>query len=385
MSIPLTVNGVTIQFPSQFDKNWAAPVDNWAIAVTNALKPLTGGFLTLSPNPSSGISFANATNTGFLALTVNGSNQLTFNGAPIGASAALTNGHIYVGNVTNNPADVAMTGDVTISNTGVTTLGALKVSDSQIATLAGIAFTKLASTSPYFWYVANSTGVLSPMGVTASRVVITDANGLPSASTVTPTELGYVSGVTSAIQSQFATVNSTFLPVAGGTMSGNISMASNKITALANGSAVGDAVSYGQLRILQVVNATHAVEFDTASASFVTTGLTANITPTSASSKIFIIATGTLASNSNSSGKRVAATISGTTSGDIGGIPGIAATDLSSAGGIGITPCTLTYLDSPGTTATQTYSVKIKIIDSPTTAQWGTGGTLQSITLFEIA
>ena len=385
MSIPLTVNGVTIQFPSQFDKNWAAPVDNWAIAVTNALKPLTGGFLTLSPNPSSGISFANATNTGFLALTVNGSNQLTFNGAPIGASAALTNGHIYVGNVTNNPADVAMTGDVTISNTGVTTLGALKVSDSQIATLAGIAFTKLASTSPYFWYVANSTGVLSPMGVTASRVVITDANGLPSASTVTPTELGYVSGVTSAIQSQFATVNSTFLPVAGGTMSGNISMASNKITALANGYAVGDAVSYGQLRILQVVNATHAVEFDTASASFVTTGLTANITPTSASSKIFIIATGTLASNSNSSGKRVAATISGTTSGDIGGIPGIAATDLSSAGGIGITPCTLTYLDSPGTTATQTYSVKIKIIDSPTTAQWGTGGTLQSITLFEIA
>src|ERR1035441_4244100 len=38
-----------------------------------------------------------------------------------------------------------------------------------------------------------------------------------------------------------------FLPVVGGTMSGAIAMGSNKGTGLANGSASGDAVAYGQL------------------------------------------------------------------------------------------------------------------------------------------
>jgi hypothetical protein len=241
MSVPLTINGVTFQYPQQFDKNWGPTLTNWSIAVTNALKPLTGGFLSL-PYPSSGIVFENSTNTGTLPLTVNSSNQLTFNGIPIGATASLTNGHIYVGNITNNPADVAMTGDVTISNTGVTTLGALKVSNSNIATLAGIALTKLAPTTAYYWYTANSAGVLTPIGVTASKVVITDANGLPSASSVTPTTLAFLDA-TSSVQTQL----NGLLPLSGGTMSGSISMASNKITSLANGTSNGDAVNFGQL------------------------------------------------------------------------------------------------------------------------------------------
>ena len=244
MSVPLTVGGVTFQYPQQFDRNWGPTLTGWSTAVTNVLAAFPStGVLTLSPYPSSTLNFANATNTGFLALTINGSNQLTFNGTPIGAAAALTDGHVFVGNVSNQPVDVAMTGDVTISDTGVTTLGALKVGNAQIATLAAIALTKLASTSPYFWYVANSAGVLSPIGVTASRAVITDANGLPSASTVTPTELSYLSGVTSSIQSQLG----TYLPLSGGTMSGAISMASNKITSLAAGTNVGDAATFGQL------------------------------------------------------------------------------------------------------------------------------------------
>ena len=202
MSVPLTINGVTYQYPQTGDTNWGPVLTAWSTAVTNALKPLTGGVLTLKPFPNTGVNFANASNTGFLSLTVNGSNQLTFNGVPIGAAASLTNGHIFVGNVSNFPADVAMTGDVTITNTGVTSIGAGKIVDAQINTLAGISFSKLASTSPYFWYTANGAGVLSPIGVTSSSVVVTDANGLPTASTTTPTELNYVSGVTSSIQAQ---------------------------------------------------------------------------------------------------------------------------------------------------------------------------------------
>jgi len=216
MSVPLTINGVTFNYPQEFDTHWGPTLTAWSTAVTNALKPLTGGFLTLSPYPSTGINFANATNTGFIALTINGSNQLTFNGVPIGATTTLTNGHILVGNVSNVPTDVAMSGDITITNTGVTSIGAGKITDSEISTSAGIALTKLASTTAYDWYVANSIGVLTPIAVTASKAVITDANGLPSASSVTSTELGYVSGVTSSIQTQINAITAmNFYPTGG--------------------------------------------------------------------------------------------------------------------------------------------------------------------------
>lgn len=45
--------------------------------------------------------------------------------------------------------------------------------------------------------------------LTASRAVVTDANGKVAASTVTSTELGYVSGVTSAIQTQLNSKQAT--------------------------------------------------------------------------------------------------------------------------------------------------------------------------------
>jgi len=240
MAIPLTINGVTFQYPQQFDKNWGPTLTNWSSAVTNALIqhsgglfPLTGeldfgnvaglkalylksessdlastGFLRMA-NATDALVWRNALNSADLALTVNASNQLTFNGIPIGATVSLTNGHIFVGNPSNNPADVAMSGDMTITNTGITTLGSQTVSDSNISNTAAIAFSKLASTSPYYWYVANAAGVLSPVAVTPSRALITDSNGLPSVSGVTPTELSYVSGVTSSIQSQLNAINSS--------------------------------------------------------------------------------------------------------------------------------------------------------------------------------
>lgn len=43
--------------------------------------------------------------------------------------------------------------------------------------------------------------------ITAARALISDANGIPTQSAVTSTELGYVGGVTSAIQTQINTIN----------------------------------------------------------------------------------------------------------------------------------------------------------------------------------
>ena len=58
---------------------------------------------------------------------------------------ALTDGHIFVGNASNLAADVAMSGDVTISNTGVTAIAAGVIVNADINASAAIAFSKLAA------------------------------------------------------------------------------------------------------------------------------------------------------------------------------------------------------------------------------------------------
>lgn len=54
--------------------------------------------------------------------------------AGTGASSTLTSAHLYVGNGSNIATDVAVTGDVTISNAGVTAIGAGKVTNAMLAT-----------------------------------------------------------------------------------------------------------------------------------------------------------------------------------------------------------------------------------------------------------
>jgi microcystin-dependent protein len=193
MSVPLVINGVTFNYPVQGDGNWGPVLTSWSTAVTNALVPITGGVLTLSPYPNTGVNFANSTNSGFLSLTVNGANQLTFNGTPIGTPATLTNSHIFVGNVSNQPTDVPLSGDATMANTGAMTiannaitsvkLASNAVTDIKVAAGAAIAVNKLAALTP-------------------STAVATDSSGFLVSSSTTATELGYVHGVTSAIQTQ---------------------------------------------------------------------------------------------------------------------------------------------------------------------------------------
>ena len=217
MALSLIINGTAYPFPVQFDKNWAASVDNWAIAVTNALLPISGGFLTLSPFPTNGIKFANSTNTGFLSLNINGSNQLTFNGVPIGATASLTNSHIFVGNVSNQPTDVPLSGDATIINTGLLTISNSAITDAKVSATAAIARTKLASGAFFNWVVNNGSGVLTDIPMVANRAVATDSNALPISSNTTATELGFVNGVTSPIQTQIDNITAQgFVPSGAG-------------------------------------------------------------------------------------------------------------------------------------------------------------------------
>lgn len=76
--------------------------------------------------------------------------------------------------------------------------------NADIHASAAIARSKLAAGTAFRLAVnAVTTGLLTDAAaITASRALISDANGVPTHSAVTATELGYVSGVTSAIQTQ---------------------------------------------------------------------------------------------------------------------------------------------------------------------------------------
>lgn len=80
---------------------------------------------------------------------------------------------------------ITLTGDVTGTGTGsfVTAIGTGVIVNADVNASAGIALSKLAAT-------------------TASRALVSDASGFITAATTTSTEIGYVNGVTSSIQTQ---------------------------------------------------------------------------------------------------------------------------------------------------------------------------------------
>jgi hypothetical protein len=78
-------------------------------------------------------------------------------------------------------------------------------------------------------------------------------------------------------------------------MSGaTIAMGTQKITGLGNGSATTDAAAYGQMKVLQYVTVTTTTGTSTSSSTYQSTNLTLNITPSSVSSKVYVMAFGAI-------------------------------------------------------------------------------------------
>lgn len=284
MSIPLTINGAVFQYPENNDEAWGVDATGWAQAVTNGMLQMAGGSFPLTADVNFGGSFGpvalyyksrsaniatagvvrlsstdaiewrNAANTGNNILTTSG-DVLLYNGASV-VTPALTNTHIFVGNVSNQPADVAMSGDMTIANTGITTikpnltLTSLKSNSANTAasgflrmanSVDGAAWRNTANTGDYSLTVngadqlqfANFGMPIISGPFNSATVAIWSAPtvlgyaGLTS-SAVTTTELGYLSGTTSSVQTQLGGK----LSLTGGTMSGAINMGSNKITGI---------------------------------------------------------------------------------------------------------------------------------------------------------
>jgi hypothetical protein len=132
--------------------------------------------------------------------------------------------------------------------------------------------------------------------------------------------------------------------------------------------------------VLQVVQGTTTTGTTTASASFVTTNLTATITPQSTTSKILIQVTGPIdsaATNSQANG-----TIYRNNTTNLGGAAGF--TNIFSNSGRIIGSLAMNYLDSPATTSATTYTVYINGSNGSSII-FPQGTNLATITLTEIS
>ena len=117
--------------------------------------------------------------------------------------------------------------------------------------------------------------------------------------------------------------------------------------------------------VLQVVNATYATQVSTATNTFITTNLTATITPRSASSKILVLAHVAGIYKTTASGLSVSLRLyRGASS-----IVGFEANGAYSAGGAASSGTSSTaYLDSPATTSATTYTVYFNSSSNAATA-----------------
>ena len=132
------------------------------------------------------------------ALTVSGnatfSGDVTISGDDL-FMATNTSGAALIADVTNfNP--VVISGDISIGTTGTAAIGTGVIVNADVNTSAAIAFSKMEN-------------------LTASRALVSDGSGDVSVSAVTSTEIGYLDGVSSSIQSQLdGKASSSYVPTA---------------------------------------------------------------------------------------------------------------------------------------------------------------------------
>jgi hypothetical protein len=102
-----------------------------------------------------------------------------------GSIVSLQEGYILVGNADDEPVGVPLTGDISITSAGVASIASEVIVNADISSSAMIDPAKLSA-------------------LDINKAVVTNGTGIITAATTTATEIGYVSGVTSNIQTQLA-------------------------------------------------------------------------------------------------------------------------------------------------------------------------------------
>lgn len=243
MSIALVINGVTYDYPEVDDTDWGPDATDWASAVTSGMLQKAGGLFQLLAEVDFGTSFGikslyiksrtanvadagpirlaradainwrNQANSGNLSLSVDASDNLLFNGASV------VNG-VTVGDTAT--IDLTLAGSVLSAD-----IVALSITNAFISASAAIAYSKLnlassivnadiSGSAAIAYSKLNLSGAIVNADIgaaaaiaysklaalTADRALVSDGSGFVSVATTTATEIGYVNGVTSAIQTQ---------------------------------------------------------------------------------------------------------------------------------------------------------------------------------------
>jgi hypothetical protein len=139
----------------------------------------------------------------------------------------------------------------------------------------------------------------------------------------------------------------------------------------------------GAFRILQVVTATSTTNTTTTSTSFVTSNLSASITPSATSSKVLILVTQGAFYNNAANAEIYATIFRGTVAGT--NLATTANVGFATEFPVGVGNVSINFLDSPSTTSAQTYTVGIRSAGGSATANWSYQNSTGIITLLEVS
>jgi hypothetical protein len=134
--------------------------------------------------------------------------------------------------------------------------------------------------------------------------------------------------------------------------------------------------------VIQVVNATYSTETGSSSSTFADTGLSATITPTSATSKIVVFVNMAGCGKSGSTTTLNLRLLRDATA--ISTFEAAGGSNGSSAGNF-IGACSVCYQDAPATTSATTYKVQLSSGSNTSVVYVCTSSSMSTITLMEIA
>lgn len=233
-------------------------------------------------------------------LITDGSGQLSF--ITSAASSLLLANNIRVGDVTNTQAvvDTNATGEVLVDSVTGLTLKTNIIDDTHVDAGAAIALTKLAA-------------------MTTDRVLVSDNLGFITPSGTTTTEIGFVAGVTSAIQTQIDAKQDILTGATSALTNFNLPI-SRALISSPTGKVIDSPVTSAELGHLAGVTSAVQTQIDSKEATI--TGAATTITATDLTLNRVVI--------SNGSGKIAASAVTDTELGFVSGVSSAIQTQIDS-------------------------------------------------------
>jgi hypothetical protein len=226
--------------------------------------------------------------------------------------------------------------------------------------------------------------------VQISTNAVTKQTGSFNVTSGTSTDMGITrivgtgTTISSMTATNFKSTRSTITYISGG-LGNNIVGNSKMFTGLAAGTTAGHSVRYEQLKVLQVLQYTVATASASTAIAFKPTHLSGAITPSSTASKILVIGDASMSVSAIQTGGYLTLLRGSTNLGDTNGMCVVLSGGGTITGDTLHVPCTMVFLDSPGTVASTTYKVGFRSGATSSTVRINhLANTTATLTLIEI-